>query len=559
METLTSDPNADWTTAHSGAGGVHTSNGDFAFIPDTTDGFHTYGALWTPTDIVWYVDGVEVFHTATPADMNKPMYMIANLALGGWGGAIDNGDLPAHMTIDYIRAYDLGAGTSTGGGSTGDGSTPSAPSSPGVVLTASAPGATLTGGLGDDTINASQGADHLTGGAGADSFAFAAMPWSAGHITDFQLGVDKLDLSALYNYTGSDPVAGGYVTFVSDGAGGTKVMLDPDGAAPGQPWPFTIVTLDGISPTGLTAAQVFAGQPAAPASPPPPPPPPVVAGVVLTSSAPGATLTGGAGADTLNASQGADHLTGGAGADTFAFAAMPWSAGHITDFQPGVDKLDLSALYTSGYTGTDPVADGYVTFVSDGLGGTKVMLDPDGTNPAQPWPFTIVTLDGVSPTGLTAAQVFNGEPAAAVSPPPPPPPPSAPAGVVLTSPAPGSTLTGGAGADTLNASQGSDTLSGGAGADHFVFGALPWNAGHITDFEHGVDVLDLRPLFAAAGYHGSDPIADGYVKFLSDGNGGTTVTFDSDGPGNANPWPITITTLDHVAPSSLTSADWLFH
>src|SRR6185437_4386032 len=113
METLSSDPHADYTTWHSGLGGVNTSNGISSFIPDTTSGFHTYGVLWTKTDLVWYVDGVEVFHQATPADMNKPMFMIANLALGGWAGAIDNSAMPAHMKIDYIHAYGLADGSST--------------------------------------------------------------------------------------------------------------------------------------------------------------------------------------------------------------------------------------------------------------------------------------------------------------------------------------------------------------------------------------------------------------------------------------------------------------
>ncbi|MDB5448730.1 MAG: endo,3,4-beta-glycanase, C-terminal secretion signal protein [Phenylobacterium sp.] len=113
METLSKDPNADYATAHSNATGVHTMSQGMAFIPDTADGFHSYGVLWTKTDLTWYVDGVEVFHAATPADMNKPMYMIANLALGGWGGAVDDSQLPAQMKIDDIHAYSLADGSST--------------------------------------------------------------------------------------------------------------------------------------------------------------------------------------------------------------------------------------------------------------------------------------------------------------------------------------------------------------------------------------------------------------------------------------------------------------
>ncbi|MCR5880716.1 glycoside hydrolase family 16 protein [Phenylobacterium sp. J367] len=110
MEALTSDPRGLWTTEHSSVGG-HSANGMLSFVPDSADGFHTYGALWTATEITWYIDGVEVFSRPTPADMHKPMFMIANLALGGWGGAINDAQLPAEFKIDYIRAYALpGAG-----------------------------------------------------------------------------------------------------------------------------------------------------------------------------------------------------------------------------------------------------------------------------------------------------------------------------------------------------------------------------------------------------------------------------------------------------------------
>src|SRR6185437_9685168 len=47
---------------------------------------------------------------ATPADMNKPMYMIANMAIGGWAGT--RNFTSADMKIDYIRAYSLADGSS---------------------------------------------------------------------------------------------------------------------------------------------------------------------------------------------------------------------------------------------------------------------------------------------------------------------------------------------------------------------------------------------------------------------------------------------------------------
>jgi len=82
----------------------------------------------------------------------------------------------------------------------------------------------------------------------------------------------------------------------------------------------------------------------------------------------------------------------------------------------------------------------------------------------------------------------------------------------------------------------------------------------ITDFTAGMDMLDLRGLFTAANYHGTNPIADGYISFASDGAGGTKILFDPDGPGTANPWAFLVTTIDHVPPSGLhMQTDWFFH
>jgi Ca2+-binding RTX toxin-like protein len=61
-------------------------------------------------------------------------------------------------------------------------------------------------------------------------------------------------------------------------------------------------------------------------------------------------LNGGAGADVLTGGAGADVLTGGTEADTFVFLAIGDSTAAIggrdtiTDFESGVDKIDLSAI-----------------------------------------------------------------------------------------------------------------------------------------------------------------------------------------------------------------------
>jgi hypothetical protein len=71
------------------------------------DAFHTYAVAWDPKRVEFYVDGHDIGGQATPADLDQPMYMIANLAVGGtWPGPPDSmSEFPAVMSIDYIRAY----------------------------------------------------------------------------------------------------------------------------------------------------------------------------------------------------------------------------------------------------------------------------------------------------------------------------------------------------------------------------------------------------------------------------------------------------------------------
>jgi beta-glucanase (GH16 family) len=56
---------------------------------------------------VYYFNDAEIFRHDTPAEMNTPMYLLANLAVGGsWGGYPEDGAVfPKYLEIDYIRAY----------------------------------------------------------------------------------------------------------------------------------------------------------------------------------------------------------------------------------------------------------------------------------------------------------------------------------------------------------------------------------------------------------------------------------------------------------------------
>ena len=75
--------------------------------PDYSQDFHTYAVQWEPGLITWYVDG-QVTNTYSSGNVSsEEMYLLVNLAIGGWWPGDPDGStpFPARMTIDYIRAY----------------------------------------------------------------------------------------------------------------------------------------------------------------------------------------------------------------------------------------------------------------------------------------------------------------------------------------------------------------------------------------------------------------------------------------------------------------------
>lgn len=96
------DPLTIYASTHSGAEPTYTKQVRLA-----DGGFHTFAVSWDAQNVVWYVDGAEVARHPTPADMHKPMFFLANLAVGGtWPGAPDaSTHFPAKLTLKYVRAY----------------------------------------------------------------------------------------------------------------------------------------------------------------------------------------------------------------------------------------------------------------------------------------------------------------------------------------------------------------------------------------------------------------------------------------------------------------------
>ncbi|CAN7290260.1 family 16 glycosylhydrolase [Phenylobacterium sp. LjRoot225] len=145
--------NTLYNTMQHGPDSAHWSSTSVRnFVSDLSTGFHTFGLLWTPETLTWYVDGTELLKLATPVEAHKPMYMLVNYAVGGgWAGNPTGTTLPG-FAIDYIRAYSLEAAQVP------------------KVITGTSAADTLTGTDFDDTLNGAGGIDRLLGGKGNDLY-----------------------------------------------------------------------------------------------------------------------------------------------------------------------------------------------------------------------------------------------------------------------------------------------------------------------------------------------------------------------------------------------------
>ncbi|MDZ8225477.1 calcium-binding protein [Nostoc sp. ChiVER01] len=114
------------------------------------------------------------------------------------------------------------------------------------------------------------------------------------------------------------------------------------------------------------------------------------------------TLIGGAGNDILIGGAGNDTLTGGTGFDQFIYQASSdkgTTGDIITDFNSSQDKLVLTNLFASlGYSGSNPITDSYLRFVSNGV-NTQVQIDTDGITSTQGFSL-LVNLNNVSANSL---------------------------------------------------------------------------------------------------------------------------------------------------------------
>lgn len=82
-----------------------------------SDKFHTYGVLWEPQLVIWYIDGKEIKRLTGPQVSRQGMNIVTYLVTGsGWAPTpdIEGGTFPIQYEIDYIRAYQRSAYSTNG-------------------------------------------------------------------------------------------------------------------------------------------------------------------------------------------------------------------------------------------------------------------------------------------------------------------------------------------------------------------------------------------------------------------------------------------------------------
>ncbi|GAB3466185.1 M10 family metallopeptidase C-terminal domain-containing protein [Azotobacter salinestris] len=391
----------------------------------------------------------------------------------------------------------------------------------------------LNGAGGNDILVGGAGRDSLTGGAGADVFRFDALSDSlrnydtgdnqGDRITDFTLGEDKIDVSAL-GLTGLGDGYNGTLAVVLNGAGDRTYLKSYDSGANGYRFEFS---LDG-NYQGLLGAEHFifatpTGQ------------------RILEGTADNDRLAGTSADEIIHGGAGRDTLSGGGGADVFRFSELTDShrtasssfADLITDFDLANDRIDLSGLGFSG------LGDGYngTLAVQVNSAGTRTYLKSFESNAAGE--RLEIALEG-NLGGLGEAHLIldgrlvlegsDGNDTLAGS----------SAAEELLGKAGQDDLSGGAGNDLLDGGAGRDTLTGGSGSDIFRFseqldsfrnyttGAS--GADTIADFTHGADLID----FSALGYTGLGSGHDGTLAIVLNDAGTKTYLKDlgADAEGN---------------------------
>jgi beta-glucanase (GH16 family) len=395
-------------------------------LPDPS-GNHTYGMLWGPNTISFYLDGQLVGTHATPSDMHGPMYLLADLATQ------DSANGPISQSIDYVRAYAYDpstmatppttitdtAGTSTAsggpttappsGGSTtappsdgsttappSDGSTAAPPSDGSTTTTAPTP-VNSTIGSGSDHLNLSISEDAYHGDAqytvSVDGVQVGGV--QTAHASHAAGQSDQLTVEGNWG-SGTHDVAVTFLNDAYDGSPSTDRNLYVDGAS------YDDASANGAQQTLMSAGTVHFNVGEAASAPVTTPP---SGGSTTDPGSDGSTASGGStsgnptpvnttigtGPDHLNLSISEDAYQGDAqytvSVDGVQIGGV--QTAHASHAQGQSDQLTVEGNWGSG------AHDVAVTFLNDAYDGTP------GTD-------RNLFIDGASYDGSTVADAQQG-------------------------------------------------------------------------------------------------------------------------------------------------------
>ncbi|MFN3836832.1 MAG: calcium-binding protein [Brevundimonas sp.] len=342
--------------------------------------------------------------------------------------------------IEQLRFGDVTVGVTSAGG---------------LRIAGSAMGEIIAGTNGADEISGGGGGDTLTGGLGSDTFLYAAASDSNASgrdlITDFETGVDRIDLSALKT-TEISIIRDGASSYVFASSPGGGFQLQVNGAL--QASDIVYGYNHSIYVIGSNDADILIG------------------------SNQGDPIVGNGGDDTIIGGVGADALHGGAGRDTFVIrsAAESSAAGYDNyyDFTTGEDRLDLTALRTTAISVLRQTDGSSVVFGNSASGNFQFIAAGHAINGGD---FVYGNNHSVYLIGSSVGETIIGS-------------------------AYGDPIQGEGGDDILIGGLGADAIHGGAGRDTFVIRTAAESSAtgydNYYDFTTGEDRIDLTALNTTA-------------------------------------------------------------
>jgi beta-glucanase (GH16 family) len=67
--------------------------------------YHIYAIEWRDNELYWCLDGVKRWEFTGSNVSDDNMYLILNMAVGGWAGSPSGTSFPKDMFVDYVRVY----------------------------------------------------------------------------------------------------------------------------------------------------------------------------------------------------------------------------------------------------------------------------------------------------------------------------------------------------------------------------------------------------------------------------------------------------------------------